>query len=354
MMLSDFPDIDNHLVKDVKSLYALVEDMRDIDVHFASLSPKQIDAIKSFWKEFHQSSTNNGGGVMHERFIRTWQLLYPLYIGLQKNLLTDQLAYEGLLHRHVIEHWDEIKEEQLGVQYVFIGFNAMTESERQLMLKLQQMDRADFYFDYSDQILQDPHNSASRFMQDNQLLFRSRYQVPSQGTGLALQDKQISLITVSSSVSQTHQVHEVLSQIKDTISGWTRTAVVLPNEELLIPLLHTIPSDIEKVNVTMGYPLRATSSYKLLAYPEQPLPDHYQAFIDNIRQELHQNRNNNNSESIYQMLKIVDRVEQAICNYPDITFSVEAVQQLLKMLTLELTIPYTGEPLEGLQIMGVL
>ena len=354
MMLSDFSEIDNHLVKDVKSLYALVEDMRDIDVHFASLSPKQIDAIKSFWKEFHQSSTNNGGGVMHEQFIRTWQLLYPLYTRLQESLLADQLAYEGLLHRQVIEHWDEIKEDQLGVQYVFIGFNAMTESERQLMLKLQQMDRADFYFDYSDQILQDPHNSASRFMQDNQLLFRSRYQVPSQGTGLALQDKQISLITVSSSVSQTHQVHEVLSQIKDTISDWTRTAVVLPNEELLIPLLHTIPSEIEKVNVTMGYPLRATSSYKLLAYPEQPLPEHYEEFIDNIRQELHQNRNNNNSESIYQMLKIVDRVEQAICNHPDITFSVEAVQQLLKMLTLELTIPYTGEPLEGLQIMGVL
>ena len=304
MMLSDFSEIDNHLVKDVKSLYALVEDMRDIDVHFASLSPKQIDAIKSFWKEFHQSSTNNGGGVMHEQFIRTWQLLYPLYTRLQESLLSDQLAYEGLLHRQVIEHWDEIKEDQLGVQYVFIGFNAMTESERQLMLKLQQMDRADFYFDYSDQILQDPRNSASRFMQDNQLLFRSRYQVPSQGTGLALQDKQISLITVSSSVSQTHQVHEVLSQIKDTISDWTRTAVVLPNEELLIPLLHTIPSEIEKVNVTMGYPLRATATYKLLAYPEQPLPEHYEEFIDNIRQELHQNRNNNNMKVSIRCLRL--------------------------------------------------
>lgn len=357
MMLSDFSEVDNHLIKDVKSLYALVEDMRDIDVHFASLSPKQIEAIKSFWNEFHQSSSNNSGGIMHEQFIRTWQLLYPLYTGLQKSLLTDQLAYEGLLHRHVIEHWDEIAEDQFGVQYVFIGFNAMTESERQLMLKLQQMDRADFYFDYNDLTLQDPQNSASRFMQDNQLLFRSRYQVPYQDNCSPLKDKQINLITVSSSVSQAHQVHDVLSQIKDSVSDWTRTAVVLPNEELLIPLLHTIPSDIDKVNVTMGYPLRATPSYMLMAFPEQeisPMPEDHQEFINRVRQELHQRRNNNNSESIYQMLKIVDRVEQAIYNHPNIPFSVQAVQQLLKMLTMEMTIPYTGEPLEGLQIMGVL
>ena len=357
MMLSDFSEIDNHLIKDVKSLYALVEDMRDIDLHFASLSPKQIEAIKSFWKEFHQSSSNNNGGLMHEQFIRTWQLLYPLYIGLQKSLLTDQLAYEGLLHRHVIEHWDEVAEDQFGIQYVFIGFNAMTESERQLMIKLQEMDRADFYFDYNDYTLQDPQNSASRFMQDNQLLFRSRYQIPRQELCSPLNDKQISLITVSSSVSQAHQVHEVLSQIKDSVSDWTRTAVVLPNEELLIPLLHTIPIDIDKVNVTMGYPLRATPSYMLMAFPEQeisPMPEDHQEFIDRIRQELHQRRNNNNSESIYQMLKIVDRVEQAIYNHPNIPFSVQAVQQLLKMLTMEMTIPYTGEPLEGLQIMGVL
>ena len=357
MMLADFSEIDNHLIKDVKSLYALVEDMHDIDLHFASLSSKQINAIKSFWGEFHQSSANNQDSKMHLQFIHTWKLLYPLYTSLQTNLLNDHLAYEGLLHRQVIEHWEEIPEERFSQQYIFIGFNATTESERQLMLNLQKMNRADFYFDYQDLMLRDPQNAASRFMADNQLLFNSRYTLPQPQATDQLQDKDITLITVSSSVSQTHQVHEVLSQIKDSITDWTRSAVILPNEELLIPLLHTIPSDIEKINVTMGYPLRATPSYMLIAFPEQrisPMPDQHQDFIDCIRTQLHETRNDNNSESIYQMLKIVDRVEQAIYNNPDIIFSVEAVQQLLKMLTMEMTIPYTGEPLEGLQIMGVL
>jgi hypothetical protein len=270
-------------------------------------------------------------------------------------LLKEGLAYEGLLHRQVLESWDSITEDKFSKQYVFIGFNAMTKSERQLMLNLQQMGRADFYFDYSDHLLRDEQNAASRFMQDNQLLFRSRYTLPDVIT-TPLEEKDITLITVSSSVSQAHQVHEVLDRLKDNVIDWTRTAVVLPNEELLIPLLHTIPSDIQKINVTMGYPLRATQPYKLMAYPEKEMDisQDTKVFFEQMFQALHEMLNANNTESIYQMLKVVERVQQASLEYTDIDFSVQAVQQLLKMLSMEMTIPYTGEPLEGLQIMGVL
>ena len=354
MMLADFSEVDNHLIKDVKSLYALVEDMHDIDSHFASLSDKQIDAIRRFWGEFHLSVSKNNNSTMHTKFVRTWQLLYPLYTGLQKSLLQDNLAYEGLLHRHVIEHWDEIPQDKFSEQYVFIGFNAMTESERQLMLRLQEMGRADFYFDYDDELLRDKHNAASMFMQDNLRDFHSRYEIPETTKHT---DQQIKLISVSSSCSQTHQVHEILSQIKGEITDWTRTAVVLPNEELLIPLIHTIPSDIQKINVTMGYPLRATSPYTLIAYPEQHISPTVQdsgECIQLMRTHIGQYFNYNNSESVYLMLKTLDRIEDAIHTYSDISFTAQAVQQLLKMLTMDLTIPYTGEPLEGLQIMGVL
>ena len=192
-------------------------------------------------------------------------------------------------------------------------------------------------------------------MQDNQLLFRSRYTLPDVIT-TPLEEKDITLITVSSSVSQAHQVHEVLDRLKDNVIDWTRTAVVLPNEELLIPLLHTIPSDIQKINVTMGYPLRATQPYKLMAYPEKEMdiPQDTNVFFEQMYQALHEMLNANNTESIYQMLKVVERVQHASLEYTDIDFSVQAVQQLLKMLSMEMTIPYTGEPLEGLQIMGVL
>ena len=354
MMLADFSEVDNHLVQEVQSLYSLVEDMHDIDMHFASLSEQQLEAIKRFWGEYHRSVAMNKDSQINSIFVSTWKLLYPLYKALQTDLLQDKLAYEGLLHRHVIEHWEEIPEDKFRQQYIFIGFNAMTESERQLMLRLQAMGRADFYFDYQDEFLRDENNAASRFMQDNQLLFRSRYTIdlpPCQDA------KQFTLISVTSSISQAHQVHEVLSKQIDQTTDWTRTAVVLPNEELLIPLIHTIPSEIPTINVTMGYPLRATSAYMLVAYPEQyitPMPATCQEYIQRTHEQLNLLRNSENSESIYLMLKTLERIAHAITTFKDIPFTIHAVQQLHKMLTMEMTIPYTGEPLEGLQIMGVL
>jgi hypothetical protein len=354
MMLSDFSEVDNHLVKDVQSLYTLVEDMHNIDTHFSNLSAQQIAAIKRFWGEFHNSREKKNNHSMHTHFVRTWELLYPLYQGLTRDLLRHNIAYEGLLHRHVIEHWEDIPQDKFNEQYVFIGFNATTESERQLMLHLQEMGRADFYFDYDNEYLRDKQNVASMFMQDNLQDFHSRYDI----TTIPEQtNKQINLISVSSAINQTHQVHKILSQIKEQITDWTRTAVVLPNEELLIPMIHTIPSDIDKINVTMGYPLRATSTYMLIAYPEQyisPLIHDSGEFIQSMRTHLEQLINPANSESIYLLLKTLDHIEEAIHTYSDISFTAHAVQQLLKMLTLEMTIPYTGEPLEGLQIMGVL
>lgn len=44
----------------------------------------------------------------------------------------------------------------------------------------------------------------------------------------------------------------------------TRTAVVLPDERMLLPILNCLPEQIDKVNVTMGYPLRTTPAYALL------------------------------------------------------------------------------------------
>lgn len=365
MMLADFSEIDNHLIQDVRSLYALIKDMRDIDTHFAYLNEKQLAAIKRFWGEFHKSATSNHNSHMHTQFLRTWQLLYPLYQALREDLLKDNIAYEGLLHREVIEHWQDIPTERFNLHYVFIGFNAMTESERQLMLHLQEMDRADFYFDYNHDFLSDEHNVATRFMHDNTLLFRSKYSLPT--TPTTLSNKNIHLITTTASITQAHQVHEILVQEIGRVQDWSRTAVVLPNEEMLIPILHSIPTHIDKVNVTMGYPLTADPIYHLVASPDQdnsttlaePLDfiahmrskvaDFYST--DNQPEATDQANNNLSTQLIIQAL---DRIQRAIHNYPDIIFTNYTVQQLLKMLTADVTIPYKGEPLEGLQIMGVL
>lgn len=361
MMLADFSEIDNHLIPHVEALFASISDWHSIDQRFDYLTDNQRKALSRFWREYHESDMRHPNADLHKRFQHTWEMLYPLYMALREALLRDGLAYEGMLHREVLEHWDKIPYERFHEQYVFLGFNALTASERELMLHLQGMDKADFYFDYDSPYLSDPQNKASLFMEENLRLFQSRFPIPSSGS--STQDTRypmpdITLVSVPSTVSEVHEVNRILSDIiSPDCADLTRTAVVLPDEQLLIPLLNAFPDAVNKINVTMGYPLCATSLYMPVAYPEQyliPMPETAEVFIAQMRECLLSQRNEDNSEGVYQLTKVLDRLLIAISNYPQIAFTVVDMQQLLKMLTLETTIPYVGEPLDGLQVMGVL
>lgn len=359
MMLADFSEIDNHLVEHVEALFASIKDLHAIDEHYSYLTDNQRKALARFWQEFQNSDMRHPNGELHQHFLHTWDVLYPLYSALHANLLQDGLAYEGMLHREVLAHWESIPVERFRDQYVFLGFNALTASERELMLRLQAMDRADFYFDYDSPYLRDPQNKASLFMEDNLRLFTSRFAIPDSRLATPSNDiGDITLISVPSTVGEVHEVHRILSDIIPAGSqDLTRTAVVLPDEQLLIPLLHAFPKSVSKINVTMGYPLRATSLYMPVAYPEQyliPMPETAEVFIEQMRACLLSMRNDDNAEGVYQITKVLDRLQTALKTYPNIAFSVADAQQLLKMLTLETTIPYVGEPLDGLQVMGVL
>ena len=356
MMLSDFSEIDNHLVEPVEALFASIQDIHALEERFHYLTDNQRKALSQFWKEFQYSDTQHPKGELHTRFLSTWDLLYPLYTALRNNLLQDGLAYEGMLHREVLTNWDSIPIERFQDQYVFLGFNALTASERELMLRLQAMNRADFYFDYDSPYLHDPHNRASLFMESNLRSFRSRYNISEQSEASSMSD--ITLLSVPSTVSEVHEVHRILQDIIPSSSqDLTRTAVVLPDEQLLIPLLNAFPEVVDKINVTMGYPLRATSLYMPVAYPEQfiqPISDNASIFITQMREYLQSKRDETNAEGVYQLTKALDRLDCALVTYPQIAFTTEDIKQLFKMLTLETTIPYVGEPLDGLQVMGVL
>ena len=356
MMLADFSEVDNHMVGDIKALYAAVKDMHDIDLHFQSLTDNQRNAIKKFWGEFY-ASTDKNNNRLHEQFIRTWELLYPLYLGLTNDLLKDQLAYEGLLHRHVLEHWEQIPNQAFEKHYVFIGFNALTESERQLMIRLRDRNIADFYFDYEDSYLSDPENRASLFKEANQRTFTSRYTIPQ----VNKTHPKITHISVDSTIGEAREVYHILNHLYPTQTpnntDFTRTAVVLPDEQLLIPLLDCFPESVKKINVTMGYPLRASELYMPIAYPDKyftPMPTTGNQMLSHIRQYWETVRHTSNNEAHYLLTKTIDQIEACIVAYPHVTFSADAVIQILRMLTMQATIPYAGEPLDGLQVMGVL
>ena len=268
MLLNDFDDIDKYMV-DARMLFTNVTDLREIENDFSFLSPEQIAAIRTFWSSFYPK----GDTPNQEQFLAVWQILYALYADLREALAAEGKGYEGMIFREVVELLE--KNECCDLPYtkvVFVGLNALSVAEERFLSELQKRGIADFYWDYASPKVTDPDNKASYFVE------RNLRQFPSQliGNGQLATDnedggkKKIEVIGIPSGIGQAKQVHSLLSELckEDQMSAQEalRTAVILPDEHLLIPVLNAIPEQIRRINVTMGYPLAGTPVASLMEY----------------------------------------------------------------------------------------
>ena len=264
MLLADFDDVDKHLI-DTRQLFTNVTELKEIDERYNVLSEQQIEIIKQFWRNFVPVTE----GQSKKEFIATWKILYPLYEHFRATLNVENIATEGMMYRDVAERlknsldipeWNE-------KQFVFVGFNALTTCEKTLFEELQKRGKADFYFDYEVAELRDTDNQSSRFHEENTKLFPSKY--PVAPIVERLQDKEIELVAVPSTVGQAKEIYAILNSLfpdeKPAVDA-INTAVVLSDENLLLPLLHSLPAQIEQINVTMGFPLKSTPVFGLLEH----------------------------------------------------------------------------------------
>ena len=268
MLLNDFDDIDKYMA-DARMLFTNVTDLREIENDFSFLSPEQIAAIRTFWSSFYPI----GDTPIQEQFLAVWQILYALYTDLREALATEGKGYEGMIFREVVEQME--KDECCDLPYtkvVFVGLNALSVAEERFLSGLQKRGIADFYWDYAPPKVTDPDNKASYFVERNLRQFPSQLIENGQLTIDNEDDdkKKIEVIGIPSGIGQAKQVCSILNELckEDEMSAEEalRTAVILPDEHLLIPVLNAIPEQIKRINVTMGYPLAGTPVASLMEY----------------------------------------------------------------------------------------
>lgn len=262
MLLNDFDDIDKYMV-DAQMLFRNVSDLKSLDDDFNYLSPEQVQAIRSFWSSFYPK----GDSPNQQHFLELWEILYDLYAGLRTSLAKDGCGYDGMIFREVVEQLEKEPMSDFPFdQVVFVGLNALSVSEERLLLALQKKGVADFYWDYVGPWVTDPDNKASFFLERNLRLFPSRMQLPATEPVQA----EIRVMGVPSAIGQAKQVYPILQALADeqqlTDESALRTAIVLPDEHLLVPVLNAIPEAIQHINVTMGYPLAGTPVAALMEY----------------------------------------------------------------------------------------
>lgn len=271
MLLSDFNDVDRYLVNP-HLLFINLKRFKEVSANY--LTDEQKEIISRYWGDqyLHQSPDEFWNHLHHDhstdleaKFLKLWEVLDPLFENFKKRLLDIGMATAGMLTRNAVDYLKHAATSSLPYRrYIFVGFNVLTLSEIKIFERLQARGCADFYWDMAAPSLRAKGNRASRFMRNNVKCFPSRYDIASENIIPDGVFPKIHITGVPSGVGQAKAAGKQLEEwvaegIITNPSNAINTAVVLPDEALFIPMIHSVPPEISALNVTMGFPMKNTS-----------------------------------------------------------------------------------------------
>jgi ATP-dependent helicase/nuclease subunit B len=250
LMVADFEEVDRHLVDGEKIFQNLAE-------------LKRIDTTIDAWlNEDGQLSPHQ------EAYMRFWDALGHLYQLLQKRLQVQGMASAGMALRQLADNVAASKPSLPWKKVIFAGFNALSPAEEKLFLALMHWELAECYWDMDAWYTEQDQQEAGRFFSS----LRQRWEAAQPqlkghwnwiGNHLRSEPKQLTITAVPKRVGQA-KAAGLLLESAVSMTAPERIALVLPDENLLFPVLHSLPPSLLDVNVTMGYPLRNTPLYGLV------------------------------------------------------------------------------------------
>lgn len=434
MLIGDFDQVDKYLVN-ARDLFTNITELKEIDSRFSILQPENKDLFEDFWKTLSNEDKSHN----QQEFIRLWKDLARVYENFKSALQAEGLAYEGMLYRDAVELIINNKTSCFAdKQYAFVGFNALNRCEEELFDHLLKSGKAYFYWDYDNYYLNDPDQEAGFFLRKNMIRYPQSTFVY-QPDALTSSTKSMKVVNIASQTGQAQIAGDELSRLTGA-NGKFRfddTAVVLCDEELLLPVISALPEQIDKVNVTMGFPMNLTPVFSLVSQltelqkncrnaPGEPLfyhknvltilnhqlvikiqPDQSKEISDYITKNnviylsesqlakkelftlifsspesiagkldyfleilkmiflfLEKNEKVENSviyrESLYRAYLAINNLKEIIItDGPKILgredfISANTFHRIVLQYLGEMTIPFEGEPIEGLQVMGIL
>lgn len=441
MLLRDFEEVDKYVIN-ARYLFKDLSQQKELDTSFDFMTEEQSEFLRSFWQNFDEHDSVN-----KRKFLYLWKQLPEVYEAFRKHLESNGFAYEGMVQRSVAE---KIRSGDIPLPttpMLFVGFNALTKAEEMIISTWVDAGAAKVYWDIDAYYTNNFTQEAGRF-------FREYQQHPVLGSTFpddipsnflkhvketaSGKEGVIHVYGASQSVGQAKLAAQVLQEELTKGSIPEETVVVLPDEKLLVPVLHSISGAVEKLNVTMGFPLSATPLFNIIELlvelqitrkedkfnhrpvlsllghsyvvaadaatarskskeilthswvsipksflativplhrlifedltpvPSQHLP---QKLIGYLREILHElgslkTLTDIDKEYCFHFLKLLNRMEEVLGqrNVPDPSAhdpkaekdALRAFLRLFRQLIRAEKIPFRGEPLRGLQVMGVL
>jgi len=233
MLLQDFNEIDTYLLKP-KHVFSYLKNIDDIN-HWAVDSDQRTQMI--------------------ENYINFWDMMPVYYQNLTEHLLKQNKGYQGMLYRKAVNRLEEfIALDNPQTTYYFCGFNALNQAEELIFQKLLAVDKAKVFWNIDAFFLNDPEHDAGYFARKIKKNWSYYKSFPFETIGNQYTEpKDIQIIATPKSVGQARIVGEIIDHVAKSKSELQDVAIVLSDENLLQPVLHSLPESVNSLNITMGF-----------------------------------------------------------------------------------------------------
>ena len=420
LLLADFDDIDKNMA-DADSIFCNLKDIHELD-DISYLDDEQKEMLKRFFANFSDDIESE----LKKRFLSLWSHFGDIYHDYNRRLTEQGIGYEGAIYRKVAS------EETLHLKYdkyLFVGFNLIQKVERVLFSRLMKEGKAKFYWDFDEYYMPTARAQQSASVPNNTASFAAYLtdfpnELDNTDRDIYANMRRPKRIRFISSPTENAQARFASNWLleNDRYKAGRKTAVVMCDESILLPIMHSLPPEADKVNITSGFPLAMTPIAslvmllfdlytlglrkkgtafnphylkKLMAHPyarhlqevhlkgvhskgvhlsqvHQPnstsaqpttqhstfntqhsILQHIASLVKQVGIATKQEGDALTQESVFRMFTILNRLA-ALADSGDLLVDNTTLRRLVSQLVGAASIPFHGEPVIGVQIMGVL
>ncbi len=415
LLLADFDDIDKNMA-DADSIFCNLKDIHELD-DISYLDDEQKEMLKRFFANFSDDIESE----LKKRFLSLWSHFGDIYHDYNRRLTEQGIGYEGAIYRKVAS------EETLHLKYdkyLFVGFNLIQKVERVLFSRLMKEGKAKFYWDFDEYYMPTARAQQSASVPNNTASFAAYLtdfpnELDNTDRDIYANMRRPKRIRFISSPTENAQARFASNWLleNDRYKAGRKTAVVMCDESILLPIMHSLPPEADKVNITSGFPLAMTPvaslvmllfdlytlglrkkgtafnphyMKKLMAHPyarhlqevhlkgvhlkgvhskgvhskgvhlsqvhqegSAALLQHIATLVKQVGIATKQEGDALTQESVFRMFTILNRLA-ALADSGDLLVDNTTLRRLVSQLVGAASIPFHGEPVVGVQIMGVL
>ena len=405
LLLADFDDIDKNMA-DADSIFCNLKDIHELD-DISYLDDEQKEMLKRFFANFSDDIESE----LKKRFLSLWSHFGDIYHDYNRRLTEQGIGYEGAIYRKVAS------EETLHLKYdkyLFVGFNLIQKVERVLFSRLMKEGKAKFYWDFDEYYMPTARAQQSASVPNNTASFAAYLtdfpnELDNTDRDIYANMRRPKRIRFISSPTENAQARFASNWLleNERYKAGRKTAVVMCDESILLPIMHSLPPEADKVNITSGFPLAMTPVAslvmllfdlytlglrkkgtafnphylkKLMAHPyarhlqevhlkgvhskgvhlsqvhqegSAALLQHIASLVKQVGIATKQEGDALTQESVFRMFTILNRLA-ALADSGDLVVDNTTLRRLVSQLVGAASIPFHGEPVVGVQIMGVL